>query len=81
MPTRSLATDDAVAALTSAFGILALILNCMGIYAVVGHAVARRTQEIGIRLALGASVISASFSASIRSTSLFPWQQPFCFPP
>jgi ABC-type antimicrobial peptide transport system permease subunit len=48
-------TDDTVAGLTAAFGVLAMFLTSMGIYAVVGYAVARRTQEIGIRLALGAS--------------------------
>ncbi len=51
---EKLDTDRTVAELTSAFGILAMILTCIGIYAVVGYTVARRTQEIGIRIALGA---------------------------
>jgi putative ABC transport system permease protein len=65
--------EGVFAVLFSAFALIALVLGSVGLYAVVAHSVSRRTQEIGVRLALGGSrnhILSMVMKQGMRQVGL-----------
>jgi predicted permease len=52
---RTVATERMISRLAVVFGIIGVIVAVLGLYGTIAYSVARRTNEIGVRLALGAS--------------------------
>jgi predicted permease len=66
---QSLAVERMLAWLSAVFGALATLLAAVGVYGLMSYAVARRTREIGIRIALGAAR-SAVLGLVLRDVAL-----------
>ena len=66
----TIASERLIATLCSFFGALAVLLACIGLYGVLSYAVTQRTQEIGVRMALGATNSSIRWLAVRQSLAV-----------
>jgi len=69
-----------VSALVKYFGLLALVISCLGLFGMVAFSAERRTKEIGIRKVLGSSVIGIVRLLSIESLKTIIISMAIAFP-
>jgi predicted permease len=66
----TLGEERLLATMSAAFGALALVLACIGVYGVLAYSTAQRTGEIGLRIALGASTPGILWLVTRRTAGL-----------
>ena len=77
---ETLLTERLIALLSAGFGLLATLLAAIGLYGVMAFVVARRTKELGVRMALGAqpaSVIWLVMQGSPAAAGVSGWRSAF----
>jgi putative ABC transport system permease protein len=71
--TATLTPQRLLAHLTSAFGLLALLLSAIGLYGLLSYSVTERTAEIGVRMAIGARKVDVIRLFVTRGMMLAVW--------
>ena len=67
---RSLMIERLIAQVSAAFGVLALLMAAVGLYGILAYAVVRRSREIGVRIAVGATPGSVEWMILRESLAL-----------